>query len=504
MAELLESSNLTAGPAEELALINADPAALYERGKVDINFFGSMMLPDVVISPFPDFYVATFHMLMHRKDVDMGKIMRFALGLPRGHAKTTFIKILIAWLIVYDKISFAIIVCANESLAENLMEDVSSMLSTPNAEAVYGKWKENLIVDNKEMKRANYHLRPIVLVAKGAGSSLRGINIAHRRPDLIFCDDAQTRENDESEVERAKFRKWLTATLFKIIAPRGDRLIIYVGNMYSDQCILYQLKENTRWISLITGAILENGEPLWPSLHSLEDLMDSYFHDLELGEEETWFAEVMNDPISRATSLMDGELPRDPLTEYPMPDGVFITIDPAGFRTSSDDNVICVHYVIDGKPRVVDHSAGIKDPEQLIKDALTKALIHGATLIGVEDTAYQQTLLFWFKKYLEKHPMQGVHIVPLKPKNRTKEERIRLFLREVYSKNYFVAGNVLAPFIWLAMKYKIGHKKNKDDLLDCCSYGLDVRNEYWHLVANNRILKISQDDMHVVSNNTPF
>lgn len=504
MAELLENAALTSGPAEELALINADPASLYERGKVDINFFGSMMLPDVVVEAFPDFYVAIFHMLLHRKPGDLGKILRFALGLPRGHAKTTFIKILIAWMIVYDKISFAIIVCANESLAENLMADVSSMLSTDNAEKVYGQWQSNLLVDNKELKQANYHLRPMILVAKGAGSSLRGINIAHRRPDLIFCDDAQTRENDESEVERLKFRKWLTATLFKIIAPRGDRLIVYVGNMYSDQCLLYQLKENSKWISFVTGAILENGEPLWPALHSLESLMESYFHDLELGEEETWFAEVMNDPVSRATSLLDGELPRDPLTDYPMPEGVFITIDPAGFRTASDDNVICVHYVIDGKPRVVDHSAGVKDPEQLIKDALTKALIHGATLIGVEDTAYQQTLLFWFKKYLEKHPLPGIHIVPLKPKNRTKEERIRLFLREVYSGNYFVAGNVLAPFIWLAMKYKIGHKKNKDDLLDCCSYGLDVRNEYWYLVSNNRIKKLENEEVHVVVNNTPF
>jgi hypothetical protein len=54
---------------------------------------------------------------------------------------------------------------------------------------------------------------------------------------------------------------------------------------------------------LITGAILENGEPLWPQLHSIEDLMESYFHDEAMGEADVWFAEVMNDPISRATSF---------------------------------------------------------------------------------------------------------------------------------------------------------------------------------------------------------
>ena len=342
------------------------------------------------------------------------------------------------------------------------------------------------------------------MIAKGAGSSLRGINLEHRRPDLIFCDDAQTRENDESETERIKFRRWLTATLFKVIAVRGNRLIIYVGNMYSDQCILYQLKENTHWISFVTGAILENGEPLWPELHSLESLMESYFHDLELGEEETWFAEVMNEPISRASSLLEGELPRDPLKQYPDPDGVFITIDPAGFKSSSDDNVIVVHYVIDGIPRAVDQDSGIKNPKELIESALRKAIEHGATLIGVEEVGYQSTLLFWFNELLKIHPMPGLHIVPLKPANRTKEDRIRLFLRAIYEGSYYVAGNVLAPFLWLAIRYKIGQKKNKDDLLDGCAYGLDVRREYWHLVSNAKRMRLENSKAGVVGNNTPF
>lgn len=504
MAELAAASQSKEEKPFEVVEVQADPAIAYARGKDDFNFFAGLLIPQVMEFDFPPFYLGLFFLLKNRSPEKIGRILRFALGLPRGHAKTTFIKILIAWLIVYDKISFAVIICANDELAEELISDVNDMLCSENCTLVYGDWGKQLTTDNRSLKKAQYHSRDIILAAKGAGSATRGLNIKHRRPDLIFCDDAQTKECDDSPTERIKFRSWLVAT-FKIIAPRGDRLIIYVGNMYSEECVLYQLKENKSWVSLITGAIKEDGQPLWPELHPLEELMESYFHDEELGEADVWFAEVMNDPVSRSTALLTGQLP-EPSKDYELtvPDGVFLTIDPAGFRDISDDNVIAVHYVIEGKGSVAEVDAGIKDPEQLIIRALQLAYEHGASLIGIEEVGYQQTLLFWVRKYLMDSQINGIEVVPLKPRNRTKESRIRLFIAELYSQNYHLFASVRAAFVWQAMKYKIGKKKNKDDLLDACAYGLDVRTEYWHLVKNLRTMHRFIQSAGVVHNNTPF
>lgn len=493
----------------EVQHLDVDSREVYERGKIDINFFASVCLPTVMVSPLPDFYVAVFNVLVNRTPEEFGKILRFALGLPRAHAKTTFIKILICWLIVYDKYSFIAVICATDDLAQNLIGDISDALGSPNMERIYGHWERQLSTDNKEEKRAVYHGRAIILKAKGAGGALRGLNIKNQRPDLLFYDDAQTKECDDSPTERDKFRKWLVAS-FKLIAPvtqSPNRLIIYVGNMYSDECILYQLKNNPSWKSLITGAILENGEPLWPELHSLEELMESYFHDEAMNEADVWFAEVMNDPVSRATSLLHAALGTSPLDPATIPDGVFITIDPAGFRDISDDNVIVVHYVADGKGHVaqIDNGSELKDPEQLIIRALQLALQHGASLIGVEDVGYQQTLLFWFSKYIKEWKIQGIEIQPLSPHGRTKETRIRLFIAELYASNYYLTEPVKATFVWQAMKYKIGNKKNKDDILDACAYALDVRNEYWHLVKNLKAIGQQQKIVaHVIEDNTPF
>ncbi len=504
MAELMERAEVAVS-ASQAKDYNVKAKEAYARGKIDINFFASLLIPHVMESALPDFYVAIFKLLTTRTVEQMGAILRFALGLPRGHAKTTFIKILICWLIVYDKISFAVIICASEPLAEELLADVSEMLGGSNCETIYGKWEQNLSTDNKVLKKGFYHGRNIILAAKGAQTAMRGLNIKHQRPDLIFCDDAQTKENDESPTERLKFRKWLVA-MFKIIAPKGDRLIIYVGNMYSQDCILWQLKESRSWMSMVTGAILEDGKSLWPELHSIDSLMDSYLHDEELGEADVWFAEVMNDPVNRATTLLHDSLPEYPYANSPtVPDGVFITLDPAGFRDHSDDNVIALHYVLNGKGVVVETITDLKDPEQIILATLKLAVEHGASLIGIEDTGYQQTLQFWMKKYMTPWMITNIHVVPMKPKNRTKESRIRLFIQELYAQNYYLAPAVRAAFVWQALKYKLGIKKNKDDLLDACAYALDIRNEFWTLIKNNRTtVLLASAAARVISNNTPF
>lgn len=501
----VENASYEAANTIDVTSLDITPADAYARGAVDINFFMALALPDVAKSALPLFYIVCWQMLVNRDSQDVGKILRFALGLPRGHAKTTFIKVLICWLLAYDKFSFVLIVCANEGLAENLLADIDDILSTDTMQGIYGNWSANLSTDTTSLKKAIYRGRSVVLVAKGAGSSLRGINIKNRRPDLIFCDDMQTRENDESPAERLKLLRWMIATLFKVLPPNGDRLIIYVGNMYSEVCILKMLADNPQWISLVTGAILENGLPLWPELFTIEDLMESYKHDESLGLAELWFAEVMNDPKAAATTLLHDVLPVCPYRESDDPDGCYITIDPAGYRKMSDDNVVVGHIVINDVPAVKHIIADKMNPEELIKHALSMAIEMGASVIGVEAVAYQQTLMYWLDYFMKLLNITGISIVELSPHGLKKEIRIREFIQELYAETYYLMeGETKHLFTFQANAYKLGKKDNKDDILDGVAYGLDMRRDYWHLIKNNRRDLRLAGQARVQSNNTPF
>lgn len=495
--------------AHEVTTINASVSDIYERAKVDINFFASLAIPEVCVYPLPVFYLACFQLLISRSPDQMDKILRFALGLPRKHAKTTFIKILISWMIVYDKAKFILIVCANAELAELLLADIHDILGSDNMVAVYGDWQQGLSIDSAHTKKSQYHGHPVSLVARGWKGGIRGINLKHQRPDVIFCDDAQTIENSWSPVDSSTLLSTLVGTIFKAIGNSGDRLIIYVGNMYSESCVLNKLRKSPSWYSMVTGAILSDGNPLWPELFSLEELMEEFYHDESLGMSHIWFAEVMNDPTDSAQSVLPLPIPDSMITdegELQLSEGAFITIDPAGFRKTSDDNVIVVHLKYQGLGVVVEKKSGILDPEALIVAALELAIKWKCSAIFVEEAGYQMTLSFWLNKYITQLGIRDLMVLPLKPHGRTKESRIRLFIKELYNKSYFIHDpETRRAFTWQASMYKLGKSDNKDDLLDAAAYGLDVRNgEHWDRITLLDAGFTINGECRVVSDNTPF
>lgn len=456
----------------------------YERGKIDINFFAALALPEVCIFKLPDFYAAVWQIIVEGNPEDSEALLRFALGLPRGHAKTTFIKILISWLIVYDKISFALIICSNAELAENLLADIDDILSSDNIESVYGSWASARATDSADTKTAAYHSRAVVLVARGWSAGVRGINLKNKRPDFIFCDDVQTRKNDESPTERANLLAELTGTIFKALTPRGRRTIVYVGNMYSEDCILNQFRKNSAWISMITGAILADGTPLWPELHSIKDLKESFDHDEQLGLAHVWFAEVMNDPQSILHSILPHPLPDSDQEEILEDDGAYVIIDPAGFRVDSDDNVIAGFKKFDSKGYAVAMNRKLSDPSEIVQEAIRMALELGATLIGVEAVGYQQTLGFWINFFMKQMGISHITVVELQPHGRSKESRIRQYIAELYKGTQFIhSPENRREFTWQSSLYKLGKKNNRDDILDAHAYSLDIRNEFWHLIT---------------------
>lgn len=486
--------------------VAVDPSQAEQRGNVDFNFFAGLCLPHVVRLLFPLYYIGLWRMLVAA--IEMGstdsakKILRYVIGLPRGFTKTTFLKVLAAWLICYDKISFLLIICATDPLAEAFLNDLNDILQSENIEAVYGKWIP--AIDNAGTKRGAYRLRHLILKARGAGTAVRGINEDNKRPDFVLCDDMQTKENDQSEAEREDLLNWFVGTLLKTV-DQFFAIVVYVGNMYSDHCVLFLLKENHYWTSLITGAILEDGTSLWPELFSIEDLYDSFLHDESLGKADIWFAEIMNDPIESATSLLVTPLPVTMMELIPHPDAAFVTVDPAGFRDAANDNVIAAHYLINLKGYTAEMDGGIWDPGTTAENAITMAVRHEASLIAIEAYGYQSSLGYWVARLMTQEGITGINVIPIKrTQTKSKEQHIRAFISELQRKEWhFLRSQDRARFVWQASAYKSGRKKNKDDWMDCPAMGLEVRQQFPNLLSM-RQKAAAQQVARVVGNNTPF
>lgn len=497
------------------ALENQKEEALYIRGATDFQFFAGLCIPQVMRFPFPPLYVAIWTLLVTAiSKEDREAILRFAIGLPRGFAKTTFLKILVCWLIVYDKVSFVLIVGATEPLSQNFLADVNNILASPNLESIYGKWTANLAIDNREEKKCSYRRRIVIIKASGAGTAVRGINIAYERPDLILCDDAQTKENADSDAESAHLLDWFVGTLFNVVDPVFS-MIIYSGNMYPQNCVLQKFQEHADWISLVTGCILADGKSLWEEVHPIKKLWKHFKHDEALGRGHIWFSEYMNQPILDKVSLLPTAIPvKPPIDGEVIPDGGFVIIDPAGLKKTSDDNVLTFCYTIDRYVAVTKMVIGTSDPEEpvktpkeVIKSAIKHCLRLGIRLVCIENAGYQATLQFWFQEIVKEEGLQGHFAFCLvSPKGMQKEARIVKSTRALYDGSWFFTDEEARQrYIFQALQYKVGKPKQKDDILDCCSYIEEMRTpENWKLIQQYPMNAPEMESGKLLGQNLPF
>lgn len=449
--------------------------------RTDLNFFAALCLPEVCTLPFPPYYCAlwqqlTASMRAHRN------FDKYALGFPRGHAKTLFVKLLSAYAVLETELQFVLIVGANQDRAKDILRDVEGILDSRQVRAVYGNWREDMRTDKAEFKFFAFGGSTRALAAAGQGTSIRGFNVGHMRPDFIVCDDAQTRECAGSVTESLGYIQWFFGTLLKAKNPTRCTYL-YVGNMYRDlkirpnlyACLLRNLQFSRYWKSFIVGAILADGKALWEELQPREQLLDEFEQDASMGQGEIYAAEVLNDPSYKPRSGLD--LSRITVREGyagELHQGSFIIIDPSGNKTSSDPTAIAYCEMFDGVPCVQHIIEEVLSPGNTIRKALELALTQGCSFIVCEAVGYQDTLLYWFGVICQQQGIHGIQFHPIQTGGDSKNSRILRSFQECMAGEVTFSRQAFAMWSARASAFDPHRKKNVDDVLDVVVYAPKV------------------------------
>ena len=462
----------------EVAEVSTDRIEALELSRVDLNFLGALCDPEEFTLKFPPYYISLFGLLTSFKK----RIERYAVGLPRGFAKTTFFKLMVVWCILHSPKKFILLVGAAEDLALNTLADIMDMLGSPNIRALFGDWDKQIYVNTQKLKVFHFRGRVIVLRAIGAESSVRGINRKNSRPDLILLDDIQKKEDAENAELAKKLLNWMTGTLMKAKSNFGCTYI-FCGNMYPKNAILEKLKHASTWTSLIVGGILADGSSLWEELRPIDELIEEYEADVELGQGDVFCAEVLNSTdIPPAHGIDLNLIPQPPdfvLTSEP--EGGYILIDPSSGKKQGDDCTIHHFSVVDGKSMGDELEFGTFTPIEVIKNALEMGMRHDTRLICVEDVAYQSTLLFWFQYVCDQEGITGFQFMPVSPKNTAKNTRIKKGMISLVKQEIYLHPNVRSHYITQGLEWNPAKTDNKDDIIDLYGYVDEVHQKYPHL-----------------------
>ena len=469
------------GETSETSVITTEATAL---AKTDLNFLGMLSAPEEFVLPFPPFYLALFQLL----STSTKKLERYAIGIPRGFAKTTFIKLLCLWYILFSQKQFILIVGASEDLAVNTLSDICDLLNSSNIISLFGNWENNCEVNTQALKVFSFRGRNIILRAIGAGTAVRGINRKNKRPDVIIMDDVQKREIADSKELSDQLLRWILGTLMLARSNFGCTYL-YVGNMYPHNAILEQLKNNSQWTSFIVGGILADGTSLWEELRPAEDLISEYRSASEMGHPEIFISEILNSTDILAPSGLDlSKIPFLPpyFENYSeVAEGSFIIIDPSSGKKDGDDCTINHFSVCDGKV-IFDHlRAGLFTPLETIKTAIAIGLERNTRLIAVESVAYQSTLLFWFEQYCTEQGITGFEFVELSPKGAAKNARIKLGVIKLLAGDIYLTPDTRSLVLSQLSDWSPLKTNNRDDIIDPIGYVDEIMQSYSHILVKN-------------------
>ena len=483
--------------------------------RVDLNTFSAVVYPEGHKKDFSPLHCNIWEQMIEAVLLEQD-ITKHAIGLPRGHAKTQILKFLQVYAILFSSKGSILVVCNAATLAQNMIADVCDMLSSDNVVALFGDWRNNISQDNKDLKKFFYRDKHIILKPMGSGSAVRGVNIANRRPELIICDDMQSLEEARSIEVSKGMLQWFLGTLLKARSPEKCS-IFYVGNMYPDveigergsgiySCILRNLQLNSEWRSWIVGAILEDGTALWEDVITLASLLSDLAQDTALGQQDIFYAEVLNDPRASSSRHLDpSKIPEFPYNDGDFVLGKFLLIDPSLGKKTSDDQIVGLFYVYDNKGPVLHEVRHMQvSAPELVKNVLLWALEENVPLICAEDVNYQATLIQWFAYYIDLLNIEGIEIAGINPKGINKATRILLMFKALMNGSVMCAPRVLPLVLSQAQMYIPTNRHNVDDILDVAAYGERIFIEY----ASSYVVDINlmpersyiQDSSKVLSN----
>lgn len=465
---------------------NLSREEIEESMRNSLDMLGMVAMPEDITLAFPDIFKQLWAMLQEAlvKERDFSK---FAVGLPRGHGKTIVLKLLILYIILFTNRRFILIVCASAELAENIIADVVDMLDGDNINQIYGNWRHNMEIDRQQFKKISFRGRNIMLKGVGAETAIRGISVKNKRPDVIICDDAQTKECAESIPAATKFLSWFLGTLLKAKSPYGCTYI-YVGNMYVDLeikkgvfgCMLRNLSLNRNWVSFVVGAILQDGKALWEELFPLEQLYAELDQDISMSSQDVFFAEVLNDPKATSGQFIDVTKIAPVDTTVSEAVGSFIIIDPMSGKKDPKLDGLAIGYfeIHEGIPVLMRITDEQRTPLEVIHLCLKWCEETGCRAIAAESVAYQATLLYWFGFVCQQLQISGIELLEVHPRGRPKNSRILDFFKRWMREEVGVTADCYGQVLSQATRFNPLVKKNVDDILDVMAYSEDVILQY--------------------------
>ena len=308
----------------------AEKLARIRKAKSDFAFFVSYYFPHYCTDnasgktiPPAKFHIQAAHKVLAHAD------FRAVFQWPRGHAKSTYMDIIIPmWLMIQDRrqLNVMVLVGKSEDNACTLLGDLQAELQFNNR-YIYdfgskynaGDWQDGQFVTSDG----------IAFFALGRGQSPRGLRYRSNRPDYIVIDDLDDDELCRNEKRVSDLTNWVKEALFGCFGANGGRFIM-VGNLIAKNSVLKNMMD-TESVTVSKVNITDSkGRPSWPELWTPEKIKERQ----QFMGFRSYQKEYMNNPIIEGSVFRKSDIILGPTLRLSQYKAIVCYTDPS-FKSSA-------------------------------------------------------------------------------------------------------------------------------------------------------------------------
>lgn len=340
-----------------------------------------------------------------------------AIAAPRGIGKTTIALTRAMLGILFRSYNFIVYISKSATFAEMQTENIKrELLSNTDVKELFGNIKinENPDIDETFSKSAWVAYGSTLVLPRGAGQQIRGLNWNGFRPQLIIVDDLEDKKLVQSEDNRAYLKDWFYSdTLNSVNKYVDDWQVLYIDTIKHEDSLLQNLVDSESWESITLSICDDDFNSLVPAYMTTEEILETVESHRKEGMLDSFYMEYMNQPISTADAVFRPEY----INYYSETEAEFIYREQAGKLENvvivDPAKTVKVHSAESGIVGVgIDAELGryyVRDvigqmlyPDEIIKEAFNMAERLGAIVIGLEVTSLEQFIVQPFKNEMFK------------------------------------------------------------------------------------------------------
>jgi phage terminase large subunit-like protein len=403
-----------------------------------------------------------------------------AIAAPRGIGKTTIARTKAKKGILFHEYEFIVYISKSATFAEMQTENIKrELLSNAEVKEMFGNIKinENPDIDEAFSKSAWVAFGRTLVLPRGAGQQIRGLNWNGKRPQLIIVDDLEDKKLVQSEENRKYLKDWFYSdTLNSVNKYLDDWEVLYIDTIKHEDALLANLVDSSDWETIVLSICDENFESLVPEYMSTEEVKAAMDAHREDGMIDSFYMEYMNQPISTE----DAVFKPDYVNYYRETDAYFmerlrqgkieniVIVDPAKSVKlhSAESGIVGIGIDAEDSRYYIRDILGVKlHPDELIDETFAMASRLGCVAIGLEVTSLDEFITQPFKNEMFKRGT-FFELVEIKAVGK-KEDRIAA-LAPLYRAGYvYHNANCCGPLEAQLFSFP---KPKRFDLMDALAY----------------------------------